>query len=343
MSLQGQGTFEFPSPVGGIPLSRDFAPSILFAIVYAALVPAFAHRLINKASRTLLLLGCLFFCVERVVIFSFRAEESHDTSSGTSEFFLTYMQTTWGVGFVTIAQSWVVVLRAFLVNSTKGPEADGIETTADGDMERPLTARSSEMDYPPASNRAVCNDGFMVDKPRERFWFRRILGFGRLVLLAANIIDTVAGGLYWNALRSAGAARTTQQLRYVGTGLALFTNIAMFVIVLWACFTHRVPSRAALYHALISSMLIIIAIYRLVVMRFQTTSLLSSAPGSLNSTASKTSFYVLHVLPEWFATLLMVSINVREWYGTGLKGDGSLSPFGGHLFSLLRRGRKLRT
>ncbi|OCH93094.1 hypothetical protein OBBRIDRAFT_790560 [Obba rivulosa] len=342
--MSSQGTFEFPSPVGGIPLSRDFAPSIIFAILYASLLPAFAYRLIKKDSRTYVLLGCLFFCIERVVVFSFRAEESHDTSDGTSEFFLTYMQTTWGVGFITIAQDWIVVLRAFLVNSTKGaPDGDAFDTSADSDIERPLTALASDMRCPSPSHRAGFHEGSGVDKPRERFWFRRILGFGSLALFATNIVDTVAGALYWNALRSAGAAKATQQLRYVGTGLAFFYIVAMFATALWACFTHRVPSKPALYHALISILLMIIAVYRLVVMRFQTTALLSDAPGSLNSASSKTSFYVLHVLPEWIATLLLVSINVREWYGTGLKGDSNFwegKGGKGGLFSFMRLGRK---
>ncbi|EMD37499.1 hypothetical protein CERSUDRAFT_136100 [Gelatoporia subvermispora B] len=320
--MSSSGTFEFPSPVGGIPLSIDFAPSIIFAILYAAVLPLFAYRMINKTSRTYVLIGCLFFCVERVVVFSFRAEESHDTQDGTSNFFLTYMQTTWGVGFITIAQDWIIVLRAFLVNSTKkSSEADVFDVSSQSDIERPLTADASELGYPTPSHRVGINEENSPETARERFLIRRILGFGSLALFATNIIDTVAGALYWNALKSAGAARSTQQLRYVGTGLAFFYIFLMFCAALWACFTNRVPRRPALYHAAVSALLIIIAVYRLVVMRFQTTSLLSTAPGSLNSDTSKTSFYILHVLPEWIATVMVQAVNVREWYSTGLKGD----------------------
>jgi len=95
----------------------------------------------------------------------------------------------------------------------------------------------------------------------------------------------------------------------------------MMAGALWACFTHRVARNPAFHHVAVTAPLVLIAIYRLVVMRFQTTTLLSTAPGSLNTPASKTVFYLLHVLPEWIAMVMLLSVNVREVYGTGKKGD----------------------
>ena len=47
----------------------------------------------------------------------------------------------------------------------------------------------------------------------------------------------------------------------------------------------------------------------------------STGPGSLNEPSSEAAFYVLHVLPEFTAAALLVSINVRETFATGRWGD----------------------
>lgn len=64
-----------------------------------------------------------------------------------------------------------------------------------------------------------------------------------------------------------------------------------------------------------------VAIYRLSVMFHTTTSITSTAPGSLNSPGAKTSFYILHVLPEWLANVQLFGFNIRQMYGTGMFGD----------------------
>ena len=64
-----------------------------------------------------------------------------------------------------------------------------------------------------------------------------------------------------------------------------------------------------------------VAIYRLVVMRFSTTSLLSEAPGSLNSIQSKVTFYIFHSTPEYLAVTILIVLDVRRVFITGLWGD----------------------
>ena len=56
-------------------------------------------------------------------------------------------------------------------------------------------------------------------------------------------------------------------------------------------------------------------------MHFYTDSLTSTAPGSLNSSGSKASFFVLHVAPEYVAATILMSLNVRRIFNTGLWGD----------------------
>lgn len=55
----------FPTPVGGTLLPTDFAPSILFAVLYALLVPVMIYRAWDKRSRTTLLIGTAIFGIER--------------------------------------------------------------------------------------------------------------------------------------------------------------------------------------------------------------------------------------------------------------------------------------
>jgi hypothetical protein len=59
----------FPTPVGGTPFPEDFAPSIVFAILYALLIPIMVFRVYDRHSRTTLLIGSVIFGVERQVVF----------------------------------------------------------------------------------------------------------------------------------------------------------------------------------------------------------------------------------------------------------------------------------
>lgn len=70
----------FPVPVGGVPQPDDFAPSILFAILYGCLIPLAAYRLIRPESRNIVLLGTSFFSIERYVPLA-RSCEVHERRS----------------------------------------------------------------------------------------------------------------------------------------------------------------------------------------------------------------------------------------------------------------------
>ena len=58
----------FPAPVGGAPDALDLAPSIVFAILYALLVPIVLWRMVHPQSRTTVLLSTSFFSIERYVV-----------------------------------------------------------------------------------------------------------------------------------------------------------------------------------------------------------------------------------------------------------------------------------
>ena len=59
---------QFPAPVGGTVLPDDFAPSVLFAILYALLSPLILYRILGRRSRCTLLIGTMAFAVERHVV-----------------------------------------------------------------------------------------------------------------------------------------------------------------------------------------------------------------------------------------------------------------------------------
>lgn len=65
----------------------------------------------------------------------------------------------------------------------------------------------------------------------------------------------------------------------------------------------------------------IVASYRLAILRYSTTSITSTAPGSLNASSSKIAFYLLHVVPEFTAAAILVCTNVRRTFATGDHGD----------------------
>jgi hypothetical protein len=59
---------QFPAPVGGTVLPDDFAPSILFAVLYALLAPLMLYRILHRRSRCTILIGTIIFSVERYVV-----------------------------------------------------------------------------------------------------------------------------------------------------------------------------------------------------------------------------------------------------------------------------------
>jgi len=63
----------------------------------------------------------------------------------------------------------------------------------------------------------------------------------------------------------------------------------------------------------------VISIYRMSVMPTRISSLTERS--RLNTPGGKAAFYIFHVLPEWLATAILFSVNIRKIFGTGLFGD----------------------
>lgn len=216
MSLNS--TFKIPSPVGGVPLSSDFAPSIIFAVMYGLLVPVIFYRLISPKSRNTLLIGTSTFAVERcvhehmdclneiwgtiyfrVVIFSLRAVQSRNEEKRNSKGLTTYMQITIGMGFISVAQDLVNLLRVLLVKSTNGPS--------------PVANQSSTPGPPPLLPPLEHKGHIQEDNPRLRSRYRRFSGVMSLAFLAAIVPGVIANSHYSSALTNQNMARKIMRLR----------------------------------------------------------------------------------------------------------------------------------
>jgi len=295
-----------PAPIGGTVLPDDFAPSILFAILYAILVPLMLYRILGRRSRCIILIGSILFSVERVVIFSLRAVQARDDSRRFSNGLVTYQQISFGMGFIGIASDAVNISRCLLVNATYGPEKY---------FQSPAAATKGGLVPPPTAD--------TPDYPQTRSWYRWIATFAGLAFWAAIVPEIIANTNYSQVFDSQTNADTTAKLRIVSTAVAVALSCIVVCMNLSGRLKlPRISKRGVVIIDVIYALVLTVGIYRLSVMRFNTTSL--SAPSPLNTPRSKAAFYIFHVLPEWLASLIIFGNNIRKTFGTGFLGDKRL-------------------
>lgn len=70
----------------------------------------------------------------------------------------------------------------------------------------------------------------------------------------------------------------------------------------------------------------IIAIYRAVVLPNTTPKLFFTGPGSLNRPRDKVFFYLFHAAPEFLVTAVLICVDVKRMFGTGMWGDRPWDP-----------------
>ncbi|KAF7983777.1 hypothetical protein HWV62_18986 [Athelia sp. TMB] len=203
---------EFPSPVGGLPLpSSDFAPSVVFAILYGLLLPLLVHRVLDRRYRNTLLINTSTFAIERVVILSLRAVQARDSNRRDSKGLTTYMQLSIGMGFIGIAQDLVNLLRVVLVKSTVGRD---IQIASHGhDMDSSAELRDLEPAHSEALQTPLAPAGQSIDNPRLRFRYRRYTDVLNLVFLAAIVPGVIGNSHYGAALTNSAWAVKVMRLR----------------------------------------------------------------------------------------------------------------------------------
>ncbi|KAF9568237.1 hypothetical protein CPC08DRAFT_702662 [Agrocybe pediades] len=295
----------FPAPIGGTVLPSDFAPSILFAVLYGLLLPLVVYRMSARRSRTLLLIGSGLLLIERIVFYALRASQARSDSLRFSNGLVKYMQTSYGVSYIGIASDSIAYVRCLLVNPTFGSE--NYEESPAGHT------KGGVCKPPPAGT---------PDQPKLRNLFRRLTDLLRYIFLASLIIAIVANSNYTAIFNDQVKADRTASLRYASAALAVAMFFVVIGIITWSVFTYparSVSRRSAAVAILIILLMAVIAIYRLAVMHIKTTSL--TEPNQLDTPAGKAEFYVFHVVPEWIALCLLYAINVRKTFSTGLGGD----------------------
>ncbi|KAH9924984.1 uncharacterized protein BXZ73DRAFT_103361 [Epithele typhae] len=340
--MSSNSTHQFPSPIGGIPIPIDFAPSVLFSALFACLSVILVWRMAHPRSRTFVLQGTLIFTIERVVAYALRASTAHSDTLRGNVNLQVYLQTTLAGGFISIGQDLLNLVRSLLVGSTMGSDmirlhstltpAHAATKTSDLDLENTSLRDNSG---PSSSSHEVYED-----HPRMRMWLRRACGQASIIFLVAVILGIIAGVDYKGAIDSGAHAMLVRAMMQVslssicisrflrsiyrygsaGIGLGLFFLLAG--VSVWALFyVPRVPKMPVVLILIATFLLSVVTVYRLDVLRFSTTSLSSTAPGSLNTDGSKAAFYIFHAAPEFLAAAILVCSNARRTFGTGLWGD----------------------
>ncbi|KAI0342025.1 hypothetical protein BDW22DRAFT_1358150 [Trametopsis cervina] len=299
----------FPSPIGGVPSEADFAPSIIFALAYAIISFGSLYRLARPRSRTIVTIGTLAHCIEHVVLYSLRAKQARNPSEAFNHGLTKYWQITYAIDFLAIVGDVNNCMRCLLVKTT---------------MASPENLQLSSREN--AQGLAISPDGgdvpLTVDDPKKRDWYRQIFGINGFFVFPPLVLGIIAGADYVPAETDPSKANTVYTFRYAVAGMA-FVLITFSQIISLYGYT-RVPTirkGSCIIAFVVASLLNVGTIYRLVVLRLHTTSLTSTAPGSLNSSSSKATFYVFQVSADLLAAAILANINVRERFSTGPWGD----------------------
>lgn len=123
------------------------------------------------------------YLCHRIVIFSLRAVQARSETRRMSKGLATYLQLSFGMGFVGIANDLVKLLRCLLVNSTYGSDTYAQSPAA--------ATKECYIPKPPEGT---------PDNPRQRFWARRFSDFSNLAFLSATVPGIVANVNYGNLI-----------------------------------------------------------------------------------------------------------------------------------------------
>jgi hypothetical protein len=119
-----------------------------------------------------------------------------------------YMQSTIAMGFIAISQDVVGLLRTALVKTTlPSAGADNFDSTK--------KSTESESSAPSlVAIQAVEVDSREEDKPRQRFWYRRLSDFLFIGFLGAQVPGIIGNSDYANAVDKPSEATLVFRLRY---------------------------------------------------------------------------------------------------------------------------------
>lgn len=273
-------------PVGGIPVSADLAPSIVFAILYALLLPNIIYNFFIKKPRAwnVIQISTVMFAVERIAWCIIRAVQAANPEKRTSGGLMNYVQATVGLGFIGISSDAIKLLRCTLVHTTL-PE-----------------------------------NGASKDRREARIRYRIFCTIFELAFLASTVPGIVASTQYNSARNNQEKADKNMQLLYASASVVLAFQIVTIVIALVSAFKVKEINRARCFElAALTLLLIPVPIYRLCVLHIRTLNVFDPLSSSARAT-----FYIIHLVPEWICVSVLLSTNVRARFRTGRWGDHEL-------------------
>jgi len=275
--------------VGGIPVHADIAPSVVFAVLYALLLPNIINNFFIRKPRgwNAIQISTVIFAVERIAWCIIRAVQGAHPEKRTSGGLMNYAQLTVGLGFVGILSEATKLLRCVIVNTTL-PEK-----------------------------------GASKDRPRLRLWCRIFLTIFELAFMASSIPGGVAGAKYSAARTNQALADKNMRVLNISSGVALgLEMVTIFGCLAAALWVPEVDRKRCLELAGLNLLILPVPIYRLCVLHIRTANVFEPL-----SPSARAVFYVIHLLPEWLCVCVLLGTNVRERFNTGRWGDYELTDY----------------
>ncbi|EKM54314.1 uncharacterized protein PHACADRAFT_185257 [Phanerochaete carnosa HHB-10118-sp] len=314
----------FPAPIGGVPFDSDFAPSLFFTVLYGVVCLLGIWRMARKSSRSMLVGTTLIFIVERTVIWSLRTWQSKTPAEDTDRFLTSYWQMSFTAGYIAIYGKLLASLKGLMMGAFKPSRATSV----------PFVLGPKDFAPDPESSASLLHSTLQQDKytevpsdeskaelleapedpavARKRKIFKYIFLFFGLQSLTPLLLGIVMGQLYVSAETNAGNAAIVGPLRYVIASVCLALLLSLQGLLLWASRLRRTRKFPLILLFALALILTIIPIYHFIIMGNKTTSLISTAPGSDNTPAEKTAFYLFQVVPELITSATLLGINAKE-------------------------------
>ena len=139
------------------------------------------------------------YLTRRIVIFSLRMVQSHDTTTRESKGMNAYMQSTIAMGFIAVCQDVVNLLRTALVNTTLP------STRSDDSFSMKTISKSSTPSLGTLQKPEEEPDEEVEDKPRQRYWYRRLSDLLYIGFLGAQVPGIIGNSDYANAVKMTDA------------------------------------------------------------------------------------------------------------------------------------------
>ncbi|EKM54315.1 uncharacterized protein PHACADRAFT_196746 [Phanerochaete carnosa HHB-10118-sp] len=316
----------FPAPIGGVPFDNDFTPSVFFALLYAAVCLLGFWRLAREHSRTMLVVTTLIFTIERVVVWLLRAKQAKTPSDDLSKNLTAYWQMTFSANYIAMYGKLIVLLKSLVMDVLKPVPAPivlqpgNFTQTADPEASTSFLHHSSQQDkyreVPSNESKTelVEREGDLAAAHKRKIFTRISTGLGLQALLPV-LTGLVMSQLYVGAETNASKANIVRLLRFAIAGMCFAILMALQGMCFWARRLPGIRKTPLMLIVALGLILTIIPSYHLFIMGNNTTSLISTAPGSGNTPAEKTAFYVFQVMVELVTSGTLLGINAKEVFG----------------------------